>query len=101
MTTWSNTFTILCYNNYYLRNVPFEHDKYGFITPSKKGGVFISGDDHLIFAKPCLVKLAYQEFSRHVAESREKDMLGRVCDPINVTAPGGAFGFISRYYRVC
>ena len=100
MTTWSNTFTILCYNNYYLRNVPFKRNAVGLIEPSKLGAVFISGDDHLIFVAPHLVTLAYEEFSRHVAENRANNMLGRVCDPINVTEPGKLFGFISRYYRI-
>jgi len=45
MTTWYNTWAIIHYLNYYLRDLPLPRDKFGYIAQTPSSGIYVSGDD--------------------------------------------------------
>jgi len=47
MTTWSNTFNIICYQNFYVRTLPFARDSFGLIANNSEHALWVSGDDQL------------------------------------------------------
>lgn len=96
MTTWYNTFAILLFLNYYLRDFDFDlarpdHD-------IQRVRLYVSGDDQLIFAHPDKIDEIATRLKLFVRES-PKGGLGRICDPIHVNPVGKSWEFISRIFR--
>jgi len=71
MTTWFNTFSIICYLNYYLKDLPLPKDVDGFIDNTSASGIRVSGDDQLIFVPSALGPTAYSTLVSHVGPDRK------------------------------
>ena len=45
MTTWYNTWAIIHYLNFYLKDTPLKRNRDGYITHEIDQGIYVSGDD--------------------------------------------------------
>lgn len=95
MTTWSNTFNIIMYQNYYLRNIALAKDRFGLIENNRNQQLYVSGDDQVFRGSIILAQQVYAAFLKYESPDRERVKLARYADPINYRTDG-YFQFISK-----
>lgn len=98
MTTWFNTFSIICYLNFYLRTLNLPEDEFGFIKNTDEFAIFVSGDDQLIFCNGDIYPQVIALIHEYLDPDRKNVHLGRKADPIHSTFQG-IYSFVSRIFQ--
>jgi len=95
MTTWSNTFAIILFVNYYLKTMDLPR-KNGLIIPTKDFALMVSGDDQHMYGTAKNVTQAYNLIVAAAGADSVHPLLGRKCDPINLNLNTPYSSFISK-----
>lgn len=88
MTTWSNTFNIILYQNYYLRTLNLTRDALGLIANTSYQALYVSGDDQVFRGTLAVCTAAFALYKEYLAIDRVNVHLGRYADPLNLNTDG-------------